>query len=82
MRYMRTTVGGHEYWDSVNKKTVLLKEKLTTPQTVEVEPETKQLDLNDLTVKELQTYAQENKIELPKEVKFKNDIIKYINDAK
>lgn len=50
--------------------------------TVNGEEVDKQPDFNSMTVKELKDYAAELSIELPEDVKKKDDIIKYLSDGK
>lgn len=90
---MRRTLAGDEYWDNVEKKTILVRTGKKPKFDFEVEPKTmlheekieveevKEVDLSKMNVKQLHEYAAELSIEIPEEVKKKNDLIAFLNDA-
>lgn len=85
---IRKTISGTEYWDSKEKRSLFVPTGEEPGFEVTVNPESMVLDLsskpdktvvvvpfNDMTVKQLREYADELGIEIPTDVKKKEDII-------
>lgn len=87
---IRKTVSGTEYWDTKEKRSLFVptgeeprfkvtenpKSMLTSDSETE---HTEEVSLNDMTVKELREYADELNIEIPADVKKKEDIINLLS---
>lgn len=93
----RKTAQGTEYWDNKEKKilfvpigetpnfevteeydSLIYKEDKSEKDT----PPGETLQLEDMTVALLREYAEDKGIDIPKEVRKKEDIIKLLNDSK
>ncbi|PFL21673.1 hypothetical protein COJ07_10320 [Bacillus cereus] len=84
---IRKTITGTEYWDSKEKRSLFVPtgeepgfEVTENPESIvladEPEPEhTGEVFLDDMTVKQLREYATELNIEIPSDMKKKEDII-------
>ncbi|MCQ6356416.1 Rho termination factor N-terminal domain-containing protein [Bacillus cereus] len=88
---IRKTISGTEYWDSKEKRSLFVPtgevpgfEVTENPESIvlvdESESEhTEEVFLDDMTVKELREYAAELNIEIPSDVKKKEDIIELLS---
>lgn len=82
---IRNTVSGTEYWDTEEKRTLFVAKgeevkELSSKKEYLGEPVF--TDLSKLTVTELREYATQNDIEIPADIKKKDDIVKFLSDAK
>ncbi|MGG0185151.1 Rho termination factor N-terminal domain-containing protein [Bacillus rhizoplanae] len=91
---IRKTVSGTEYWDAKEKRSLLVPAgeepgfevtenpksmvKFADDKVVDVKVE-EPVQLKDMTVKELHEYANELGIDIPTDVKKKEDIIKLLS---
>ncbi|UQX56732.1 Rho termination factor N-terminal domain-containing protein [Cytobacillus pseudoceanisediminis] len=94
---IRRTAQGTEYWDTKEKRSLFVPAGQEPNFNVAVSPESMITDvdsakepdatavtvinLEDMTIKELRSYAAEHNVEIPAEVKKKDDIIKVLSDA-
>lgn len=88
--FIRKTLNGNEYWDNEEKRTILLPigvkpdfEATENPKSVllgsdEPEQEDEKRELEDMTVSELKKYAKDKNIDIPADVKKKDDIVKFL----
>ncbi|WP_263704470.1 hypothetical protein [Bacillus thuringiensis] len=91
---IRKTISGTEYWDNEKKKTLFVPTGEEPGFEVTVNPESMILGMdlaskpdktvvtvpfNDMTVKQLREYADELSIEIPADVKKKEDIIELLS---
>ncbi|MCU5306709.1 hypothetical protein OB974_05190 [Bacillus cereus] len=91
---IRKTISGTEYWDTEKKKTLFVQTgeepgfevtenpesmiaKFADDKVVDVKGD--ELPLDDMTVKELREHAASINIEIPADVKKKEDIIKLLS---
>ncbi|EOO41247.1 phage protein [Bacillus cereus VD133] len=88
----RRTVSGTEYWDTTKKRSLFVPTSEEPGFEVTVNPESmiakfaddkvidvKVIELDDMTVKELRDYAASINVEIPADVKKKEDIIKLLS---
>jgi hypothetical protein len=94
---IRRTAQGTEYWDTKEKRTLFVHagqepnfevavspESMITGVDTAKEPDATAvtvINLEDMTIKELRAYAAEHNVDIPSEVKKKDDIIKALSDA-
>lgn len=88
---IRKTISGTEYWDSKEKRSLFVPtgeepgfEVTVNPKSIVLtdEPGPEHIEevfLDDMTVKELREYAAELNIEIPADVKKKEDIIELLS---
>ncbi|PTC15424.1 hypothetical protein [Bacillus wiedmannii] len=91
---IRKTISGTEYWDNEKKKTLFVPtgeepgfevtvnpESMILGMDLSSEPDTTVVTVpfNDMTVKQLREYADELDIEIPADVKKKEDIIELLS---
>ncbi|PHD00630.1 hypothetical protein COF44_12055 [Bacillus toyonensis] len=91
---IRKTISGTEYWDNEKKKSLFVPKGEEPGFEVTVNPESMILGVdlsskpdttvvtvpfNDMTVKQLRDYADELSIEIPADVKKKEDIIELLS---
>lgn len=72
---IRKTSNGIEFWDDELKKVVMT-------GGIDLGSGNSFINLYDMTVEQLHSYAERNNIEVPGNIKKKNSIIKYIEDMK
>ncbi|MGS0465293.1 hypothetical protein [Bacillus pacificus] len=87
---IRKTISGTEYWDSKEKRSILvplgqelatggyvtkLPENMIVGTDLSSEPDKTAINLNGMTVKQLHDYAASINVEIPADVKKKEDII-------
>ncbi|MEB9426574.1 hypothetical protein P4I83_15590 [Bacillus cereus] len=88
----RKTISGTEYWDNEKKKSLFVPTGEEPGFEVTVNPESmiakfaddkvidvKVIELDDMTVKELRDHATSINVEIPADVKKKEDIIKLLS---
>lgn len=93
---IRKTISGTEYWDNEKKKTLFVPAGEEPGFEVTVNPESMIMGVdlsskpdttvvtvpfNDMTVKQLREYANELGIDIPADVKKKEDIIDLLNEV-
>lgn len=92
---IRKTANGAEYWNNEEKKTVFVPtgskpgfEVTENPESMIMEVDlAKDKDLTvepafeEMTIPQLKQYANDNNIELPADVKKREDIVKFLTDA-
>ncbi|PQZ54625.1 MULTISPECIES: Rho termination factor N-terminal domain-containing protein [Bacillus] len=89
---VRKTISGTEYWDSKEKRILFVPtdeepgfEVTVNPDSMilgmdsSIEPDKTVVNLNDMTVKQLREYADELGVEIPADVKKKEDIIELLS---
>ncbi|MDT2902712.1 Ish1 domain-containing protein [Lactococcus lactis] len=83
---IRKTITGTEYWDSENKKTVLvpdgeeIKFEVGEVKAQEVgQGKVEGIELDSLTIAQLKEYAASKGIEIPKEITKRDDIIEFLS---
>ncbi|MGE8013243.1 hypothetical protein [Bacillus mycoides] len=89
---IRKTISGTEYWDNKKKKTLFVPtgeepgfEVTVNPESMILgmdfasEPDKTVVNLNGMTIKELHEYAASINVEIPADVKKKEDIIKLLS---
>ncbi|MGH0685832.1 hypothetical protein [Bacillus mycoides] len=88
---IRKTISGTEYWDSKEKRSLFVPTGEEPGFEVTVNPEsivlndgpelehTEEVFLDDMTVKQLREYADELGVEIPADVKKKEDIIELLS---
>lgn len=85
---IRKTISGTEYWDSKEKRSLFVPtgeepgfevtvnpESMILGMDLSSEPDKTAINLNNMTVKQLHDYATSINIEIPADVKKKEDII-------
>lgn len=89
---IRKTLNGNEYWCNDEKRTIFVPtgvepdfEVTENPKSMlldSAEPEQEDImkELEDMTIPELKKYAKENNIDIPVDVKKKDDIVKLLYD--
>jgi hypothetical protein len=81
----RKTAAGIEYWDTELKKVVIGGVDLATGPDKTVintrEPGDGK-NLEDMTIKELHAFAEQVEVDIPSDIKKKEDIIKFLIDSK
>ncbi|MEK3822104.1 hypothetical protein MKY20_23765 [Cytobacillus sp. FSL W8-0315] len=91
---IRKSAQGTEYWDTEEKKTLFVpavqepdfevsvnpKSMITGVNNIK-DPDATAVNITDMTIKELRAYAADHKVDIPAEVKKKDDIIKVLSDA-
>ena len=84
--FTRDTVAGKEFWDTELKKTILVPfgSKADAQAAVEtiIVPTENTPSFDDMTIKELKQYAEDNTIDIPSDVTKKDDIIAFLVDFK
>lgn len=90
---VRKTAQGTEYWDTEEKRTLFVPagqepdfEVAVNPASlVIVEPDIREdgdgTNLENMTIPQLKDFAKQIEVDIPKEIKKKEDIIKYLADA-
>ncbi|MEE8670443.1 hypothetical protein AABM27_03505 [Heyndrickxia faecalis] len=79
LRPIRKTLTGQvEYWDTEKKLVVVGSASSETVETVDTETDV--MDFSKMTVAELKQFAADNQIELPDDIKKKDDIIRFLTD--
>ncbi|MGR5999582.1 hypothetical protein ACT7C7_08970 [Bacillus cereus] len=89
---IRKTISGTEYWDTKEKRSLFVPtgeepgfevtinpESMILGMDLSTEPDKTVVNLNDMTVKELRDHAASINIEIPADVKKKEDIIKLLS---
>lgn len=89
---IRKTISGTEYWDSREKRSLFVPtgevsgfEVTVNPESMIMvtdlsnEPDKTVVNLNGMTVKQLNEYAESINVEIPADVKKKEDIIKLLS---
>ncbi|PEW66975.1 hypothetical protein CN448_18770 [Bacillus cereus] len=89
---IRKTISGTEYWDNEKKKTLFVPsgeepgfEVTVNPESMIMgvdlssEPDKTGINLNGMTVKQLHDYAASINVEIPADVKKKEDIIELLS---
>lgn len=88
--FIRKTLNGDEYWDNEEKRTILLPtgmkpgfEITENPKSMllssdDTEQEGVMKELEDMTVSKLRKYAKDKDIEIPIDVRKKDDIVKFL----
>ncbi|NEX77382.1 hypothetical protein G4Z05_00510 [Bacillus thermocopriae] len=78
LRPIRKTAAGIEYWDTKAKKVVVggvnLVDRTDTP--------VNEINLSEMTVRQLRQYAADHDIDIPSDVTKKDDIIKLLSEVK
>lgn len=80
MKLIRKTLTGNEYWDSKNKKTIFVpkgKEPDFEIESTEVDTE-KDITLDNMNAEQLLSFAEQNGIDVPGNMKKEETIRKYI----
>lgn len=89
---IRKTISGTEYWDSKEKRSLFVRtgeepgfevtvnpESMILGMDVSSEPDKTVVNLNGMTVKELRDHAASINVEIPADVKKKEDIIELLS---
>ncbi|MEK5171806.1 Rho termination factor N-terminal domain-containing protein [Heyndrickxia sp. FSL W8-0496] len=90
----RVTAHGTEYWDNKKKRTLFVSngeepdfEVTENPESMIGEPgevskkSLEDMELIEMTITELKRYAEEKNIEIPSNIKKKDDLIEFIEEA-
>jgi hypothetical protein len=92
---IRKTAAGTEYWDVNEKRSIFVpagkdpdfevtknpKSMLAKDSTIPVSDEVVLKPIEDMNLKELKDYAAKNEIEIPNDIKKRDDIIKVLADS-
>ncbi|PFF24138.1 hypothetical protein [Bacillus thuringiensis] len=89
---IRKTISGTEYWDTKEKRTLFVPtgeepgfevtvnpESMILGMDISSEPDKTVVNLNSMTVKQLHDYAASINVEIPADVKKKEDIIELLS---
>lgn len=79
-KYRETSVG-IEYWDTEEKRIVVMQKELEVADQQEVSADTSGINLEEMTVKELKDFAESQGIDIPKSMTKRELVIEKIVGA-
>lgn len=81
LKKYRETSAGIEYWDTEEKRIVVMQKEIEVADQQEVSADTSGINLEEMTVKELKDFAESQGIDIPKSMTKRELVIEKIVGA-